>query len=162
MIVAFAFILGVIVIGLIEEYVMDYELSRILSILFLLFYSVGATIYIAKLNFQYCDVLKTERIDLYSGFNDNKMSGSYFLIAGSISENDTVYYWINEDGLKTKHEVPMRDSSFIEDGGEYLLKHRLTCRDNLIWLFLIPLNDPPYRYEFHVPEGSILNMYNYK
>lgn len=157
--IIFVFLFFIIIV-LLEQF--DIYMNEFFSLLFFVIYVCVSVYGIWSLNFKYCQVLETERIDLYAGYNSNEISGSFFLLAGSISDEDTVYYWINENGFKTKHEVSMKNSAFIEDGGEYLIKNKYVCQDNINWLFIMPLADPDYKYEFHVPEGSILTMYGYR
>jgi len=99
-----------------------------------------------------------ERIDIYAGYNENEISGSWFLLGGWIDEEDVVYYWVDDNGVKSKHNQPMDDSVFIEDGGEYLLLRQKTCPENLRWLFICG----EVAAEFHVPENSIRQMYQYQ
>jgi hypothetical protein len=99
-----------------------------------------------------------ERIEIYAGYNDNEIRGRLFLLSGHIDEKDVVYYWVDDNGVKPKHSQPMDNSVFIEDGGEYLLLRHRTCPENLRWLFVCDA----VTIEFHVPENSIRQMYQYQ
>lgn len=99
-----------------------------------------------------------ERIDLYAGYNDNEISGRFFLLGGHIDERDVVYYWVDNNGVKSKHSQPMYKSVFIEDGGEYLLLKKDACPEAWWWLFICGDTIA----EFHVPENSIRQLYQYQ
>ena len=99
-----------------------------------------------------------ERINLYSSHNSNEIFGNWSILGGQIEEKDVVYYWVDDDGVLSKHYELMNKSTFIEDGGEYLLLIKREPPENLKWLF-VP--DGLQKAEFHVPEGSVARMYSF-
>jgi len=108
-----------------------------------------------------CNVVAEQTIPLYAGFNSQTTSGNFILGSGTIEEVDMVYYWIDENGIKSKHHVPMRLSVFIEDGKNTLVKRYATCKKGFEWA--IPYNlDSVIEFEFHVPENAIMQMYQFK
>jgi hypothetical protein len=111
-----------------------------------------------KLNESQCGIDASYSVPLYSGHNANKLHGSFFLMGGQIDEVDTVYYWVQSGNTLRKYSNPMWSSSFIEDGENYLLIKQTKCTSN--WFFDNSGN--PTTYEFHVPEGSVANMYNFQ
>lgn len=111
------------------------------------------------LNKSSCNVEVVEKVEIFAGYNDSSMNGRFFLGSGSVDEKDVVYYWANNNGVKTKHSQPMDKSVFIEDGGGYVLLKSQTCKEGWDWFFLC---DGFYQAEFHVPEGSIVQMYQYR
>lgn len=122
---------------------------------------IPATIVIGMLALNYHMCAKdeiVERIDIYAGYNDSEISGRWFLLSGRVDEEDVVYYWVNDSGVKSKHSQFMDDSVFIEDGGEYLLLRREACPEGWRWLFYCD----DVTAEFHVPENSIIQMYRYQ
>ncbi len=99
-----------------------------------------------------------ERINLYSSHNANDISGAWILLGGRIEEKDVVYYWADNNGVLSKHHQPMDKSIFIEDGGEYLILKYRQGPENLWWLFV---SDGLQSAEFHVPEGSVAQIYGF-
>lgn len=109
-----------------------------------------------------CSVDKEIIIPLYAGYNSSTIQGEFFLGSGNINGVDMVYYWVDDNGVLTKHSVPMSDSSFIEDGKNVLIqKCHNVCPSNLYWLFLSSVSDE-VKLEFHIPKGSIIQMYNFQ
>jgi len=105
-----------------------------------------------------CDTYSENNIPLYAGYNNSEINAHFFLGSGSINDTDMVYFWIDQNGVKSKHEARMSDSVFIEDGKNTLVLKETDCKDNLHWLFIC---DETFEYEFHVPENSIVQMYQY-
>lgn len=103
---------------------------------------------------QYEDITK-----LYAGYNGLETNGSFFLGSGSIEEVDMVYYWVDNDGIKSKHSERMGNSVFIEDGKNIMAKKYNGCPSGWNWFFI---ESSFGKVEFHVPEGSIAQMYGYK
>ena len=101
-----------------------------------------------------CSVEKYESVPLYSGSNGLEIHGSF----RSINEVDTVYYWVDNNGIKAKHSVPMSESVFIEDGNRELIIRYYDCNSYFWWGEARDV----YLYEFHVPEGSVSNIYFYE
>jgi len=108
------------------------------------------------------------KIPLYAGYNNNVTSGNFFLGSGSINSTDMVFFWINEDGVKHKESRLMKHSSFIEDGGNYLMQSAAKCPSWADFMngkmhikngYLIEVD---MKSEFHVPENSIITMYQFK
>jgi hypothetical protein len=109
-----------------------------------------------------CDTPNFTKTNLYAGYNGLNTFGRFFLGSEEISENDVVYYWINQDGVKSKHNQPMSDSIFIEDGGNYMIEKSYSCPKDMGWFFINPNTYKESSFEFHVPENSIVSMYEYK
>jgi len=105
-------------------------------------------------NFTYSQI---EEIKLYSGSNNIQDKGSWTILGSSVNNVDKVFYWQNDNNILTKHEVSMKDSIFIEDNKNILIVYETKC-DKYPKLDNIADN----RYEFHVPENSIIQLYNYK
>ena len=99
-----------------------------------------------------------EQVNLYAGSNDSELNGQWSIFGGNIETEDVVYYWINENGVKTRHDVPMSQASFIEDGQNKLLIFYPMC-----WEFPEhEIYSSHIKYEFHVPQDSVANMYRFQ
>jgi hypothetical protein len=121
---------------------------------------VSASVFICmKLNMNTCTIEQPITTTLYAGYNDSEINGSFFLGTGHIDEQEMVYYWIDENGVKSKHDQPMSMSVFIEDGKNIMVEKYEICPNNLQWLFIDP---GLYQIEFHVPKNSIVQMYKYQ
>ena len=62
-----------------------------------------------------------EQVNLYAGNNDFQLSGEWSIFGGRVDTEDVVFYWVNENGVLSKHNAPMSQSTFIEDGKNQLL-----------------------------------------
>lgn len=113
---------------------------------------IGIGIAGAYWNEKSCEPTISVISDLYSGNNQITSRGTFFLGSGRIEETDYVFYWEKVDGMLKKKQVPMEQSVFIEDGNSYLKTIKSACNAN----FFIP-GEPIY--EFHVPQGSVTNIY---
>ena len=122
-------------------------------------FMVLAIVGLIKANNDVCSILETQTTPLYAGHNASEISGSFMLGSGTIEEVDYVYYWVDSGGIKSKHKRRMNNSVFIEDGKNVMLQKANVCPENLKWLFI---ENGHYKIEFHVPEGSISQMYQYK
>ena len=78
-------------------------------------------------------------------------------MGGQIETNNVVYYWVKQENVLSRHNAPMDKSIFIEDGKNYVIVKQKVC--NPEWLFI---SSDEKAYEFHVPEGSVNNMYIFK
>jgi uncharacterized membrane protein len=122
----------------------------------LVFIIVFGAIYINQKN---CTIDHAIITELYAGYNNSEIEGHFFLGSGSVNEKEMVYYWANNDGIKSKHSQEMSMSVFIEDGKNIMVEKYHVCPDKLQWLFI---NPGLYQIEFHVPENSIVQMYQYQ
>ncbi|MDD5169015.1 MAG: hypothetical protein PHN75_09370 [Syntrophales bacterium] len=113
-------------------------------------------------NLRTCDVLQSVATPLYAGYNDSEISGRYFLSSGTVNDVAMVYYWVDNNGVKSRYSQKMDQSVFIEDGKNEMIEIYKMCPKKWRWFFL-PLNELPQRkrFEFHVPEHSIPQMYQY-
>jgi len=127
-------------------------------IILLIIAMVCIQVYVGNMRAKHCNKILTITTSLYGGYNNNELSGYFFLGSGSIQETDVVYYWINDDGVKSKHSQRMDKSVFIEDGKNIMIQKIKGCDAPSSWW-------APYekvlQYEFHVPENSIVQMYQY-
>ena len=111
-------------------------------------------------NSKVCDVPSKIVTPLYAGYNNSELHGDFFLGSGSVDDVDMVYYWVNNNGVKSKHSKKMSDSVFIEDGKNLMVETYESCPKNLNWLFIDV--GKTGKTEFHVPENSIMQMYKYQ
>jgi hypothetical protein len=111
-----------------------------------------------NINQNVCNIPKIITTSLYAGYNNNEINGQFFLGSGSVNEKDMVYYWINDNDVKSKHSKTMDESVFIEDGKNVMVEKFNTCPSNLSWLLF---DNNLKKIEFHVPENSIVQMYQY-
>lgn len=110
-------------------------------------------------NISLCNAEQSNITNLYAGYNDSNISGTFFLGSGSIDNKEVVYYWVDNNGVKSKHSHDMAISTFVEDNGNYMVEKSLVCPSQVSWLFL---PGGISSVEFHVPEHSIATMYQYK
>ncbi len=111
-----------------------------------------------SLNDSVCDIPAEEVTPLYAGYNDSEINGTFFLGTGAVDEKEMVYYWVDDNGIKFKQSLLMDKSVFIEDGQNVLIKRYYDCPEKWSWL-LTEINYGSY--EFHVPENSIGQMFQY-
>jgi len=98
-------------------------------------------------------------VDLYSGTNDKVISGHFALGSGSIDTIDQVEYWIKNGEVLRKYTAPMGQSSFIEDGKNFVKYEKKKC--SLDWL--VPMGSGRIQsFIFHVPEDSVARMYEFQ
>ena len=148
-----------------EDFVwwLEYNIASILLVLFLvmLLGCVGWVIDygIKSVNCQvvgnYHITSQIEEVQLYSGNNDFQLSGNWSIFGGMVDEKDVVFYWTNNNGVLTKQSVGMLNSSFIEDGENKLIIYDSYCNK-------YPKIYTGEKYEFHVPENSVMQLYEYK
>ena len=101
-------------------------------------------------------------IDIYSGYNDFQTNGQFFLGSGTINEKDYVYFWVEDKGgVLRKFSYCMNISSFVEDGGNYVIVTESRCDPEWKWL-CGGYGEILKSAEFHIPEGSIYNMYRFQ
>jgi len=131
----------------------------IVALLLMFATPIGVAVGGMAINLNVCDIENSSITELYSGYNSNDIGGHFFLGSGTVNEKDMVYYWINNNGILSKHQRGMDESVFIEDGKNIMVEKSLLCPNNLQWLFIEP---GLYQVEFHVPEGSVAQMYQYQ
>lgn len=124
-----------------------------IGILVIFLVAIGGLIFLDK-----CTVQEVVITPLYAGYNQGEINGSFFLGSGRVDEVDTVFYWVNDGGILTKHSVFMRDSKFIEDGKNILESTYYVCPKLGIGVDRVV----PESFLFHVPQNSIVNMYQFK
>jgi hypothetical protein len=101
-------------------------------------------------------------LPLYSGFNDTRIEGHFYLLSGRVDEVDKVFYWYKDSGgAISKYEAPMYSSKFYEENRQdaTMIVKKYGCKDNNRW-YICP--DIYEKYEFHIPHGSIYTGYNFK
>jgi len=98
-----------------------------------------------------------EVVKLYAGDNSYQLDGNWNILGGDLETKDTVSYWTDDNGVLSKHDVPMKQSTFIEDGENELLVFTPVC-----WEFPEHKINGNVKYEFHVPQGSVVRMYIFK
>jgi hypothetical protein len=105
--------------------------------------------------------VKYERqVNIYAGHNSLETQGQFFLLTGYANDVDTVYYWVKDDsGTLRKYNISMSKSVFIEDGGQYVVFRGIKC-DNYPLFCLI--ENVVEEAEFHVPEGSVISIFQYQ
>lgn len=100
----------------------------------------------------------SESKTIYSVFNESSTSGSFFIGIGEFGSDRYYYYYHKtKDGL-TRKKIKNDSGSRVyikegSDGTPKLTKKYYTFDSN--WIFTI--DDPPTKYIFHVPEGSVYN-----
>ena len=102
-----------------------------------------------------------EKIELYSEYNDSEIGGTFLLGSGSIDQVDRVYFWTKRGNILRKNNVLMDKSVFIEDGETYMNTYYLKTVDTF-WCKPNFYENQVAGYEFHVPEGSVTNMYQFR
>lgn len=133
----------------------DHYWNTFISIVIVLGIPVIAVVALFILNDSHCKIYSPQTISLYSGINGSTIGGSMLLGTGTINATDYVYYWKKDGEVLTKDKVPMKYSSFIEDGNAYLLIKEYKCDSNFFF------NANISAYEFHVPEGSVASIYKF-
>jgi hypothetical protein len=117
---------------------------------------VGLWIGGVKLNDKNCQVNADYKVNLYAGSNGNEIQGRFYLMGGRIDEVDMVYYWVKTEDILHKYSGKMSSSDFIEDGKNYLQVKKTVCTSKFYEAPGIT------GFEFHVPEGSVSNMYAFQ
>lgn len=133
--------------------VISISIFLLLAFLFVVAFGVNT------LNERGCNIEEIEKISIYSSYNATSTEGGFVLGSGSVDEKEIVFYWVNNNGVKSKQHQLMSQSIFIEDGNRYVLLKSRVCKENMKWFYIC---EGFYQAEFHVPEGSIAKMYDYK
>ena len=145
-----------------DKFMLGFAIVAVGTLLFLIVGVISPVFCLANM-----EQIKTP---LYAGFNDNVNTGTFFLGSGSINSRDVVFFWINNDGVKRKEQRLMANSTFIEDGGNYMLEDAGKCPAWVTKLYGnirgmengYYINHADMNVEFHVPENSIITMYQFK
>ena len=108
-----------------------------------------------------CNEVSTDTIKFYSGYTLENISGRFFILSGSITSDNYVYYWKEyPDGKKVQEKQPMDSSFFYEEDRKdgTMTVHNYYCGWS-DWGFT---GRGGSTYEFHVPYGSIYTGYTIK
>lgn len=130
----------------------------ILFLIFIIEFMNQTISHTESLRDSHCRMQPEYKIDLYSGSNSNKLEGKFYLMGGYINDVDMVYYWVKNGDALNKYRAPMSMSTFIEDGKNYMQIYSEECSPG--WLYFAAKEYKTFT--FHVPQGSVDNMYQFK
>ena len=125
---------------------------------------VGSELYYDSTE-KYRSISQTEQI--YSVFNNDSMSGSFFLGIGSVDSKNYYYYYTQEDrGYKRNklngefHNVYINEKDDIKNPSVKLIEY-IPKKNWAYYMFITP-NRHPKTVIFNVPEGTIFKDFNVK
>jgi hypothetical protein len=103
---------------------------------------------------------------LYSGFNDARIEGNFYLLTGSVNEEDRVFFWVEDETTGAIHRESIKftnQATFYEEDRKdgVLMRDVYKCPKNWFWTAWSFCRDTSF-YSFKIPQGSIFAGYAFK
>ena len=118
-------------------------------------------IFYSQCEYRYDNPKLISSVELYAGYNNPQINGNFYLLSGTIEEEEYIFYWKKEsDGAITRHKEPFWENTrFFEKDIDYGVKnvYEIPCVSSN-WLIC----EKVQTVEYIVPTGSIVSGYTFE